>query len=314
MVHVLNSKQIKCIIDLLTPYMSPQYRHNYIMPWCINHSNLYSRISWAGADRTFTTQVVSLFLTHGSVEPNKTALQYLLETVREDMGLEDQAEINAILHAMQDRKSIGSNIMENLSPNSLPSPTGHEDFHAKKQTQWKNFRAVLIFFIVAVGLFIGGMRAQEIFRNQFSNANGVPDDTSISFAIESSECDNLYGLTGEELRRELATAAKNPQLREIPEIVEDDALESLVEKILCSKVNLASSDKGILFAVEINGCDQLHGLTGEELKRELATSVENPQWREITEIIEDSDVLELLVARILCPRLDPTSSDDGVLF
>ena len=65
--------------------------------------------------------------------------------------------------------------------------------------------------------------------------------------------------------------------------------------------NTTAFNEGVLFADSINECDSLRSKTGDELKRELATSTGNPKLRKLPEIIKDVDVLKELVEQVLCP-------------
>jgi len=89
------------IIELVAPHMSSENRRTHITPWCMYYKALYGRIDWTGAERAFTTHVVELFLNHGQIEPNRSALQAFLEAVHKGMGDEDKAEIDSILQEIQ---------------------------------------------------------------------------------------------------------------------------------------------------------------------------------------------------------------------
>lgn len=61
------------------------------------------------------------------------------------------------------------------------------------------------------------------------------------------------------------------------------------------------ADVGAFFADGSNECENLRVLTDDELREALIISAENPHWRALPEIIEDAEVLEELLVRVLCP-------------
>ena len=80
----------------------------------------------------------------------------------------------------------------------------------------------------------------ELFNAQFSLAdtgeisNSSSSDEGVLFAVGAEECDSLRGKSGDELKRELETSTSNPELQQLPEIIQDvDVLEELVKQVLC---------------------------------------------------------------------------------
>jgi len=144
MTQKLKPELTKEIIDLLTPYLTAEERRAYIEPWCLSYPHLHKQIDWTGADFAFTNRTVRLFLRYGLVEPNKSALEYLFESVREIAGLGDRAKIDEILNTLQGANPYNQDVEIDSTPMSGPPDIEDKYSHRETKTLWLRFIGISI--------------------------------------------------------------------------------------------------------------------------------------------------------------------------
>jgi len=85
------------IVDVLWPRMDAGNRQTLITPAFMSYGALYSQIDWSGAPREFSVRLVQKLLNYGEVEVGELALTRLLQTVRAEVGISGQQEIDELL-------------------------------------------------------------------------------------------------------------------------------------------------------------------------------------------------------------------------
>jgi hypothetical protein len=85
------------LVALLTPLLDREDDRRPLLAFALGtHCPVLGRISWRGGAEPFILQVVGELARFGEIEPGKQALWKLLETVRERVGLDRQARIDAL--------------------------------------------------------------------------------------------------------------------------------------------------------------------------------------------------------------------------
>ena len=149
------------IIAQLTPLMDTESnRRGWILPAFQAHTQVSSKIDWAGDAYSFTVRLIDLCCKHGEVESGKQALMVLLEAVHKRVGLDSQQQIEELLSQLSEQQKITA--LEHLQGTSQTATAeSKSSFTVTKQlTQiWKrgNKRelAIIAALIGAFALMIG---------------------------------------------------------------------------------------------------------------------------------------------------------------
>lgn len=93
----LNPKIIKDLIDLLSPFVTSELdRRSLVVQALGSQSSLLQRIDWTGNTAGFVVELVTCLSEYGEIESGKSALWVVLETVREQVGLDRQRRIDQL--------------------------------------------------------------------------------------------------------------------------------------------------------------------------------------------------------------------------
>ncbi len=97
----LDSSNFREIVDLLVPYVREQQARHTLVDLALHDTPLPGRITYTGDAREFSTNLVRTCRDYGEVAPGRPAVVAVLEVLRGDVGVDKQAQIDAIIARLQ---------------------------------------------------------------------------------------------------------------------------------------------------------------------------------------------------------------------
>ena len=89
------------LLALLSPLLEREGFRQPLLAFALGtHCPALAQIEWSGAVEPFILRMVGVLARVGEIEPGTQALWKLLETVRERVGLDRQARIDALEHVI----------------------------------------------------------------------------------------------------------------------------------------------------------------------------------------------------------------------
>jgi hypothetical protein len=93
----MNRELVKELVDFLAPFMdTPARRRGWLYP-ALSGSPVLNQVDWEGDARTFTINLIDTLIHHGECEPDTPALISLLDTLKAQVGLSKQREIDGLI-------------------------------------------------------------------------------------------------------------------------------------------------------------------------------------------------------------------------
>jgi CRP-like cAMP-binding protein len=90
------------IVELLIPHMERSKRRSLIASAFHGYNIQHLIYDWDDSNRDFSFKLVELLLDFGEVEPKKPAITVLLDEIREQVGVDKQAQIDEVKQAIAD--------------------------------------------------------------------------------------------------------------------------------------------------------------------------------------------------------------------
>ncbi len=89
-------------IAMLTPHLSDDgSRRALLYDAFYGHDTLLARVDWSGPAQVFTVKLLRLLIDYGQLTPGRPAAAALLETLRAQLGHDQQARIDALMDCIQ---------------------------------------------------------------------------------------------------------------------------------------------------------------------------------------------------------------------
>ncbi|MGE0885547.1 MAG: patatin-like phospholipase family protein [Blastocatellales bacterium] len=132
----MNKELFDQIVTVLQPDMGDAGDRKALVESALIGSPVLQKISWAGAARPFTIQLVRLLIDFGTLRSGRPAIVALLEEVRQQVGADRQKELDQIL------AQLGATGSDDGEPNSAKTPeikrtiaTGHPEIETANLAQ-----------------------------------------------------------------------------------------------------------------------------------------------------------------------------------
>gem|GEM_PF-723888 len=109
--HPMDKAQFDQLVTFLQPHMADPDERRALVELALHGCSVLGQIDWRGAAVTFTIRLLRTLDEYGSCEPNKPAIVALLETLREQVGSDKQAQIDLLINTFTPLK--GNTLMIN---------------------------------------------------------------------------------------------------------------------------------------------------------------------------------------------------------
>ena len=93
----LNRDTFQKLIDLLTPYFETLDQRRTLVGGAFFGTDVLAKVQLEGTPDEFTTRTVQMLIQHGEVEPGTPAIIHLMGQLRGTVGVDKQAEIDALM-------------------------------------------------------------------------------------------------------------------------------------------------------------------------------------------------------------------------
>ena len=93
----LDHQTFRDIVNLLIPYCADPASRKTLLDSALLNCSVLHEIDWTGSARDFTIRVVRQLLTYGECEAQKPTMVMLLAELREQVGLSQQGQIDALI-------------------------------------------------------------------------------------------------------------------------------------------------------------------------------------------------------------------------